>query len=257
MLKHKSNWIILLAFGLLSAIRPNRGDACAMSFPQYTVGSSFSVETWYNNRPMKGIEVELSRETDKEPYLELAVSLSSDEKGQSFFHSLTPGRYFMVVKHAGIEGEAVELKVVQDEPYDPSAQASLRLKWPSRSILRLRQIAGTLIRAPITTVSSLGVRSTSEVALAGAKLSLTDALAARMLKTSVTDKQGRFAFADLGAGLYVVHILEDGAQTNAGIDGDLFVEVAADATTQELPELKLLMSDCGMGVVGKKGSISF
>jgi hypothetical protein len=51
------------------------------------------------------------------------------------------------------------------------------------------------------------------------------------------------------------HLTEQSDQEE--IDGDIFVQVLRDAKDDELPLLRLYMSDCGIGVRGKDGAEIF
>ena len=251
--------LIVLAIALFGAISPDRSVACAMAFAQHNVAQSFVIKVSYNGRPLQGIEVEINRESDKEPYLVVVVSTKTNEKGQSSIKALAPGSYFLVVRHAGVEGEAVELKVVAGDKADALVEDELKLNWPNRKVFKVRQIAGTLIRTPFDyRIKSL------EPPLAGSKLTVIDALPATTREVSVVKDDGTFAFANVDAGLYFVRVKEErstkpssGSESEEEIEGNIFVEVVPNGTDQEIPVLRLYMSDCGMGMRGKDGNEIF
>ena len=254
--EHKSG-LAVAAIVLLGAMSPHRAIACAMAFAHHKVGSSFVIAISYNGRPLPGIEVEISRETDKEPYLVHVMSTRSDERGQSLIRGLDQGSYFLVVKHAGIEGEAVELKVVNDEQTDAFVEGKLELSWPNRKVFKIREVAGMLFRTPFDFTK----RST-EPPLSGSKVTLTDAFTATQRSVSIVQNDGSFGFANLDAGLYILHIKQGQGTRQSGdleeeIDGYVFVEVVPDAADHNLPLLRLYMSDCGMGMRGKDGNEIF
>ena len=247
----------LAIFALMAVISPVRGVACTMGFAEHKVARSFVIGVSYNGRPLQGMEVEISRETDKEPYLVVVVSTKTNEKGQSSIKALAPGRYFLVVRHAGVEGEAVELRVVADEQADAFVEDELKLNWPNRKVFKVRQIAGTLIRTPF----DYRIKSV-EPPLAGSKLTVIDALPATQRGVSVTQNDGKFAFADLAAGLYILRVKEEKSTKpprglEEEIEGNIFVEVTSNAPDQEIPVLRVYMSDCGMGMRGKDGNEIF
>lgn len=247
-----------LAIGILSflgAISPCRSSGCAMGFAQHKVKSTFVVEISYHGQPLQGIETEISRETHQEPYLILVSSVQSDENGRVPIRGLDPGDYFLAVKHAGIGGEAVELKVVGEGEGDASIENTVKLGWPNRKVFKIRRVAGKLVRTPFDFRTG-----SAEPPLAGAKLTLTDALPGTRRTASVVQTNGKFEFGSLDAGLYIVHIKQDETKGPIGderIDGDIFVEVSRDATDLELPLLRLYMSDCGMGIRGVDGNEIF
>jgi hypothetical protein len=156
--------------GLLGAITPRCSFACAMSFAQHKVGSAFVVETSYDGHALPGIEIEISREMDKGPYLVHLMSVTSNEMGQGAIRGITPGRYFVDLKHAGIDGEAVELTVVGDGEVDATIEKNLHLNWPNVKVFKVRRIAGALFRTPFDPT-----KQSVEPPLTGAKLTLTSA----------------------------------------------------------------------------------
>jgi len=257
-LAHELRLMILFSLAFGAAISPDRSVACAMSFPEHTVSRSFVVRVSYNGQPLQGIEVEINRENDKEPYLVVVASTKTNEKGQSSVTALPPGPYFLVVRHAGIEGEAVELKVVADEQADAFVEDELKLDWPHKRVFKVRRLTGTLVRTPFD-----NRMKSVEPPLAGAKLTLIDALAARQRGISIVEKNGRFIFADLDAGLYIVRIKQDKDTKpspppfEGEIEGAIFIQVAPSAVDEEIPLLRVYMSDCGMGMRGKDGNEIF
>ena len=131
----------------------------------------------------------------------------------------------------------------------------MKLNWPNRKVFKVRHVAGTLIRTPFD-----NTQRSAEPPLAGAKLTLTDAIPGTVGRVLVVQNDGRFAFADLDAGLYIVHVKQDKGAKPFGeeeIDGDVFVEVVPNAVDQEIPVLRVYMSDCGMGMRGKDGNEIF
>jgi hypothetical protein len=244
-----------VAVGLLGAIAPLCSFACARSFAQHKVGSTFVVETSYDGHAMPGIEIEISREMDKEPYHVHLMSVTSNETGQGVVRGITPGRYFVGVEHAGVGGDAVELTVVGDGEVDGSVENSLQLNWPNMKVFKVRRIAGTLFRTPFDPT-----KQSVEPPLAGSKLTLRSARTGTQEGESAVRNDGSFAFPDLTPGLYIVHIKQEHLTEQSDqeeIDGDIFVQVLRDAKDDELPLLRLYMSDCGIGMRGKDGAEIF
>ena len=242
----------------VGAILPVRGVACAMGLPEHNVTRNFVVRVSYNGHPLPGIETEIYRENDTEPYLVVAVSTKTDEKGQSSISALPPGPYFLVVRHAGVDGEALELKVVADEQADAFVEEELELNWPHKKVFKVRQLAGTLIRTPFDNRTK-----SAETPLANSKLTLVEALPATLREASVVKDDGSFAFIDIPSGLYIVRVKQDkGTKPSPPafedeIEGAIFVEVGPNAVDREIPPLHLYMSDCGMGMRGVDGNEIF
>ena len=249
--------LTILGVALLIAVLPEPGASCVITAPGHKVGSNFLVEISYSGRPLQGIEISLSRETQKEPYFVLVSSTLSDAQGKVSIRSLTPGHYLLIVKHAGIEGEGADLNVVSDDQADKFVEDELKLGWPGRKVFKVRKIAGSLVRTPFDFTKRV-----SEPPLAGAKLTLIDALPATQRGTYAVGTDGKVSFSNLNPGLYIVQVKQDTKIDLVGypeeeIDGNIFVEIAPGTADQEIPLLRLYMSDCGMGMRGKDGNEIF
>lgn len=244
-----------VAIGLLGAITPSCSFACAMAFEQHKVGSAFVVGTSYDGHPMPGIEIEINREIDQEPYLVHLMSVTSNEMGQGVIRGIAPGRYFVDITHAGIGGEAIELTVVGDGEVDASIENTLQLNWPNVKVFKVRKIAGALFRTPFDPT-----KQSAEPPLIGSKLTLRNARTVTQEGESSVRSDGSFTFPDLRPGLYILHIKQEHLTAQPDqeeIDGDIFVQVLRDAKDDELPLLRLYMSDCGIGMRGKDGAEIF
>jgi hypothetical protein len=249
--------LIILGVALLIAILPERGASCVITPRGHNVGTNFVVEVSYSGKPLQGIEINLSREMNKEPYFVLVRSTFSDDEGRVSIRRLTPGHYLLVVKHAGIEGDAADLNVVSKDQANKFVEDELKLSWPSRKVFKVREIAGVLVRTPFDFTKRI-----TEPPLAGAKLTLIDALSATRRGTFTVGIDGRFSFTNLNPGLYIVQVKQDKKINLVGyleeeIEGDIFVEIASNSVDQEIPLLRLYMSDCGMGMRGKDGNEIF
>ena len=237
--------LVVLSVAVSIPVLTVRGGACVIDAPEHKVRGNLVVEISYNGQPLQGIEIHLSQNSQKEPYLVAVTSTVSDAKGRAAITGLTPGKYLLVVKHAGIEGEPAELKVVPDDQEDKFVQDELKLSWPNRKVFKVHDITGVAVRTPFD------YRKHSESPLEGAKLTLTDAIPAARLRESVVGADGRFGFSGLKPGLYILHIRQKDiprAASEEQIEGDIFVEVVSDARDQQMPRLRLFMSDCGMGI---------
>ncbi len=247
--------VVLVA--LVCATVVHRAFACVRSFAKHRVRGSFVVQIAYNGRPLKGVELKLSRETHKEPYFIDVLSAKSDGNGEISINGLAPDAYFLEIKHAGTYGEAVELSVVGHDQQDALVEDRLKLKWPDTKVFKAHKIAGVLVRTPFDFTKRV-----TEPPLVGANLTLIDAFPATQLGTFVVGTDGKFSFPNLSPGLYIVQVKQDKkidlvGYLEDGIEGDIFVEIAPNAAEQEIPILRLYMSDCGMGMRGKDGNEIF
>ena len=211
----------------------DRASACSRGFLTYKVASDFEVAVTYHGKPIEGIKVEVDRITvDSKPGYKIVATELTGKDGKASFHGLVPGNYFVASEHSGVGGGAGELLVVAGE----SGKETIDLTWPSPPIMRVQHIAGTL-----------AVGEEFE-ALAGASLSLTDALSSALVGETSTDGHGRFAFETAKPGLYVLHIEEkrDCDKDLCKIKGNILVQVDASAEDFELPRFGLVMSSCGL-----------
>src|SRR5579863_1412363 len=174
--------------------------ACSRSFPTYKVKSEFVVSVTYHEKPVSGIEVEISREVEKPDFhFEIAVWDRTDDYGQVHAQGLAPGRYLIVTRHMDIEGdEAFELEVSKS----PDAVSKLGMAWPAHTAFTLRQIAGIL-------ASDKDIRNPFKQSepLSGASVLLLDAKSGQQIGATVANDQGHFSFdASVEPGLYVLRI---------------------------------------------------
>lgn len=85
-----------------------------------------------------------------------------------------------------------------------------------------------------------------------ATLTLRNPRSGEIVKCVTTDDRGHFEFAEVSPGSYVLQIVQgDETRKSEKIEGNLLIELRADAELVHLPLLTLSMSDCGM-IVHKK-----
>jgi len=215
-------------------------EACSRSFPTYIVKSDFVVSVTNGGKPMRGIEVEINR-ADGSPDLNTAAWNRTNGQGELAVQ-LPAGRYFIVTRHADIEGEDAGELVVGDSP---TAQSKLELHWPGHSIFKLRQVKGTF-----TMELNPAHPLEESKPLAGALIQLLDAASARQIGATSADPRGNFNFSStLAPGLYILRVSEQGLEgknQDVLIQGNIFVEVDANSEQTEIPKMNLVMTSCGL-----------
>jgi len=82
----------------------------------------------------------------------------------------------------------------------------------------------------------------------GLEISLKNASSGSIAK-AVTDSRGHFAFPGIGSGFYALDVSDPGPNTGgylSKLEGDIAIEVRADAPNRELPFWGLVMTSCGL-----------
>jgi hypothetical protein len=113
-------------------------------------------------------------------------------------------------------------------------------------LFKVRRIEGSLeIRHLV--VTSDGKHADQDTPLGKVDLKLRNALSGDVVKSSTTDDEGHFTLNDVKPGSYVLHITQSAERNKLlRIQGNLLIELRANAKELHLPLLALYMSDCGM-----------
>jgi hypothetical protein len=198
-----------------------------------------------NRKSVAGVKVELEREIEKEPYYQPVRSGLTGRNGRVSFSGVASGRYLLSYSYLQI-GDAPVL-VVGDSA---EANAVVGVQRPSRDIVKVQSIAGTF-NARFYQDTGRGVSDIAykqEGPFSNETIALTSANLGKAVGTTSTDDHGHFAFGSVEPGLYIlqVHEPEGKKKTGMEIEGDIFIEVASDATDRELPTLQLNESSCGL-----------
>jgi len=165
----------------------------------------------------------------------------TNKEGKAFFHGLMVSDYWISAEHADVRGTVAKLWPVSDG----SGSTVITLTWPEGPISKVENLAGNLLVG----------RQRS--ALAGAHVWLTDTVSGKELERISTDEKGRFAFQNLVPGLYVLHIEEhrECSRYMCKIEGEILVEVDANAKDAQFPGYGLIMSSCGLSAYKDDGSL--
>jgi hypothetical protein len=229
---------------LVALVLHDVARACSMSFPNLSVQRNFKVLVTHDGKPTDLVEVTISQlvEVNERFESKTVVSALTDNHGAADFTGLAVGEYFVVAKHAGVEGGAAELKVVAEA----SAKSEISLIWPNGPIIKLQNVAGVL-----------GVGD-MKVPLANAEIVLVEALSAQEVGKASTDQNGWFNIEGVKAGLYILRIAEPNAdqkRPGTALKGNLRIEVDPRAENKELPTYGLIESGCGLAARGDANSM--
>jgi hypothetical protein len=244
------SWVVVLLL-----FPASRVEACSRSFPRYVVKSDFVVSVTNDGKPLSGIEVEITKELRTPNFHhETAVLSRTNDQGEVAVHQLPNGNYFIVTRHADIEGEdAAELEVKDS----PESRPGLVLRWPGRGVYKLKQVGGTL-------AAELDSNHPFERSrpLTGAVVLLVDALSNQQIGATSTDQHGDFSFAPtVPPGLYILHISEQGLESKDEdilIQGNIFLVVDSGSEQRAIPKMNLMMTTCGLsGWTGKDQMVIF
>lgn len=222
-------FIAAVAILLLSS---DRASACSHLWQSYKVKGDFVIEVSNGGEPLQGAEVMVFRKLDPPYVLKNIDSQISDREGLASIRGLAPGKYRILVRHSGITGEEVDVRVLSDPS---SEQVRIKLNWPLKSALRTRDVVGAFYAGH------------EEKPLLGATLSLAQVFPDRPAIRVNTNMEGGFAFPSVAPGFYILTITErEDANAAHGVDGDIFIEVKNDASDSRLPGLLLTRTSCGL-----------
>jgi hypothetical protein len=226
-----------LAIGFIFVLTTPYGFArgCATVFPTFKVRPDFTVTVQVPAGAHRdGVRIAIHDVNQKPtPPDTLAAEAFTDETGRATFHGIKAGRYVMYVERNEIEGDAVQLEVV-----DSPALRALVLAWPVQRIFKSEKMAGTLVRAAIPGVPQFD----KEQSLHGIKLTLTQVSSGREVGQTTTDEKGNFAFSEVAPGLYAMHIGWNGDQT-----GYILLDVDLSTKDTEPAIYSINPTDCGLG----------
>ena len=213
---------------VLMMVSPFAAEACTLVYPMVRVGPSFHAKVMDRGRPVRGLRLKLSGYAAGTTEGNNSIDTITDADGLAQFDEVPSGSFVLSADHDGGIADAVNVQVARDGPSD----ATVPLKWPSETPLRVRTVSGTL-RDPVRPLRF--------------SVSLLEGLSARVIQTSDTDNEGQFALPNVAAGIYFLKLSPFGVQTESpGQAGDLIaIEVSNEAEATKL-DLDLGWSTCGM-----------
>jgi hypothetical protein len=232
----------LLAIAIHHAFLLHSVLACSRAYgPAIKVKTAFTVIVHDPaGNPLPGIEVRAAELIRKPPHVEVAAVANTGKDGKATI-SLTQDDYTIGATGNGISSEVMPIQVYDDG----SGISEVSLTWPG---------------GPITVVQSVsGIFGAGEEKSPwpGLEISLKSVSPGSIAK-GVTDSSGHFAFQGISSGFYALHVSDPRPNTGgylSKLEGDIPIEVRADAPSRELPLWGLVLSSCGLAAYKDKHSM--
>jgi len=210
--------------------------ACSRSFgPPIKVRSAFVVVVHDpNGSPLPNMEVRAYESIRKSgaaaAHVELAGVAVTGRDGKAAI-GLTQDDYSLGATSNGISSEVVQVQVYDDG----SGVSEVSLTWPGGPITAVQNVSGVL-----------GAGKEKDP-WPGLEVSLKSALPGNIAK-ALTDASGHFTFNGIPSGFYVMHVSDPRPSTGylSKLEGDIAIQVSADAANRELPLWGLAMGSCGL-----------
>jgi hypothetical protein len=136
----------------------------------------------------------------------------------------------------GATGNGISSEVVQIQVYDDGSGVSeISLTWPGGPITGVQSVSGVF-----------GSGREKEP-WPGLEVSLKNTSSGNIAK-AVTDASGRFTFRRIPSGFYALHVSDPRPKEGylPKLEGDIAIQVSADAANSELPRWGLVMGSCGL-----------
>jgi hypothetical protein len=203
-------------------------EACTIFYPLIQVGASFRVRVDDHGRPVKKLRIKL---LGSEGGNNRRVS-DTDKNGIALFRNLPPGLYHVSTENDSGIPDGADVQVVHGRPAD----ATINLKWPSKSPIVVRALKGTIHAAddPV---------SPPQPALS---LDLLEGNSGRLLKSVQTAGDGEFAFEGYPSGLYFLSL-----KPSPGAAAELIaVAVDTGAATDRL-DIDFGWTSCGLWYIDR------
>jgi hypothetical protein len=170
--------------------------------------------------PLPGIDVKASELIRTPPHVEVAAAATTGKDGKATM-TLTQDDYFIGGTANGISSQVVPIAVYDDG----SGVSEVPLTWPGGPVTVVRSVSGTFAGGK------------HKFPWPGLEISLPNASSASIAK-GVTDSSGHFVFQGIPSGFYALQVSDPGPNTGgylSQLEGDIPIEVRADAPNRELP----------------------
>jgi hypothetical protein len=195
--------------------------ACVYVIPTVRVGRQFRIQAKDGGGlAVQGLGLKVTDDSGRDEW----VVTGND--GIVKFTARDPGIYWVAAaQDSGFPNE-LKLEVAEDGPGD----VVVPFKWPASAPIRVRTASGRL--------NSIAHR---------VSVSLFDGLSARVLQTTDTDADGRFAFSDVASGRYFLGVASRGFPSELKSDTGDRVAIELDGSAEEAQlDIDLSWGDCGL-----------
>jgi hypothetical protein len=214
---------------------------CSFFPPEYSVPLSFSVRVTNAHGPVVGLTLKVTnfksdefsrlssaqqRTTKPEQFVELIAEAFTDDRGEAHFNLSRSGHFTLQPDHPANQLDWVGLNVVAD-----AKSNTVRLEWPTSTILEAKQLRGRI---------STGLMSSRSLPIQKAVLSIRALVSFKEIATAVTNDDTSFRFDDLPPGAYFLHV-----GTEETVHGDIPVYIGAEASRDSL-SIAAEYTSCGL-----------
>jgi hypothetical protein len=202
-------------------------------FSIHNTGPNFTVNVSFHNNPVSSVRILLARkdtQPDERAWAIVATS-ETDSRGIGRFFAIPPGKYEAWVEEELLTPASEEIDVTANNE-DPD---EINFEWPGSS-LTARNLRGRL---------TLSNKSNKEPApLQNVLVQVLDLRTAKLLASTHTNSEGYYELPSQDPGLYAVRINEDQDDLSSHTD-DMAVEIKTNAIEENIPVIKLAVTDCG------------
>jgi hypothetical protein len=236
----------LLGFGVSTS------TACSTSSVITKIGRNFSAGAVNQGRPVVGLQIELSTDPEKADEESRSVLiLTTGLNGLVAFELVKPGRYYVAIKHFAYSYSA---EILLQSRVSKSSSHKVVFEWPGVKPLSVQFVSG-----PLNTTVKTGNLMDDTIhpvygPLAGAKLTLLQAVSQEAVESQVASESGAFNFHPAPSGLYFLHV--ESLESRAGsysADGYVPIEVNPSIGASTL-NLFLFPGICGsLGYENRQG----
>ncbi len=232
-------WLVIVA--LVVGAAPG---ALACSLVSCIIGGielrhSFVVEVMHEGKPLHGATVEVTGGDQTQP---TKLSLNTGSDGRTYVKGLGAGEYWLAVSHLGIQATGAYCFHVKRHP-SLTARRTAKYKWgefPDST----KALSGTITESLPGTGGTLlwNLSHPRTQLITGATFRLRNIDSSVDISTE-SDQEGKFAFAAMKPGLYVLHV-EGGRGVEPYTPNDLLLSLNGAGRQNDL-RLERMEGGCG------------
>jgi len=203
-------------------------------FSTHNTGPNFTIKVSFQNSPLSSVRILLAREDITQPdgrAWTIVATTETDSRGIGQFFAIPPGKYKAQVEEKLLSPGSEELEVTETS----KGSDEINFEWPGSS-LAARNLRGSL--------TVLRKSNKEPAPLQHVLVQLLDLRTAKLLASTHTDSDGYYEFPSQDPGLYAVRINEDQDDLSSHTD-DMAVEIKPNATGENIPGMRLTITDCG------------
>jgi len=221
--------------------------ACSSYSEPKPMAQEFTIKVANAEKPVPGLRIELSTDSDNYGQSQTASVLTTDASGMSTFRNVKPGLYFVGVSHPAVS-VSEEIRVLPHPAKDTPREISF--EWPARTFLHVASVSG-VVNGHTRTDRGLGADLKQPVyrAVSGAKLTLSKLISNDAVASDITHDSGDFYLGGVSAGDYFLRVQtqKDGGMGWFYPDG--YIPITVDPSSK-VQSLNLFLDDAICGELG-------